>query len=75
MEYLGKLSKRFLKVMDLCLTRMSCKNDGGAATTEKSVFAEDASKDDAFCCLVQCTENIVKYGHGLAGVDGSGDGL
>lgn len=61
--------------MALCLTGMSCKDNGGAATAEQSVFAEDASKDDAFCCLVQCTEDIVKHGDGLAGVDGTGNGL
>lgn len=69
------LSKDFVKMRVLCLTGMSCKNDGGAASTEQSVFAEDASKDDAFCCLVQCTEDIVKHGYGLAGIDGSGNGL
>lgn len=61
--------------MTLCLTRMSCKDDCGAATTEQSVFAEDAGKDDALCCLVQCTEDIVKHGDWLAGVDGTGNGL
>lgn len=54
---------------------MGCKNDGGAATAEQSVFAKDASKDDAFCRLVQCTEDVVKHGDRLAGVDGSGNGL
>lgn len=54
---------------------MSGKNDCSTAASEESVFAEYASKDDAFGFLVQRTKDVVKDGYGLSSVDSTSNSL